>query len=336
MKCRAADTRPGALLQATLPTVMQDAHAAGALTRPPLMLSFDVEDWDQLVARNLGHASWDRRWRSFERQMRTIFDLLDEVEGRATFFLLGLTVKNYPDIIQEIVARGDEIASHGYGHEPVFLQTREQFAADINHGLEVIDAVAGVRPVGYRAPLFSINRDCLWALDVLAEAGFEYDSSQNDTPKVPRRIDAIPDGPYELRLASGRTLWEVPLGRVKRAGWSLPVGGGSYWRVLPSAMLRHAIRELVDETDSMATYFHPYEHDPAPLLAPIPIRPSRGQLLGGLRASLMSNIGRRFVTERFRTISRSYTWVTYHDALQRLRSSQAAGPRTLSPSGRLL
>lgn len=311
---------------------MQDVHAV----RPPLMLSFDIEDWDQLAARAIGHASWDRRWRSFERQMRTVFDLIDEVGGRATFFLLGMTIKNYPDIVQEIVARGDEIGCHGHGHELVYTLTREQFSADIDRSLELIDKVAGVRPIGYRAPAFSINRDTLWALEVLADAGFEYDSSQNDTPRVPRRLEGIPDHPYELQLPSGRTLWELPLGCVRRSRWALPIGGGSYWRVLPAVALRRGIGELIEETGSMATYFHPYEYDPGPLLTPIPVRASAAQMVFGLRTSLMANVGRRSVIDRFRTISRNYTWISYDDALQRLRSSQAAGPRSLSPSGRIL
>lgn len=315
---------------------MQDVHAMGASTRPPLMLSFDIEDWDQLAARALGHASWDRRWRSFERQMRAVFELIDEVGGRATFFLLGMTIKNYPDIVQEIVARGDEIGCHGHGHELVYQLTREQFSADIDRSLELIDKVAGVRPTGYRAPAFSINRDTLWALEVLADAGFEYDSSQNDTPRVPRRLEGIPDHPYELRLLSGRTLWEIPLGSVRRRQWALPIGGGSYWRVLPAAMLRLGIGELIEETGSMATYFHPYEYDPDSLLTPIPVRASAAQLVRGLRTSLLANLGRRSVTDRFRTISRNYTWTSYDEALQRLRSSQAAGPRSLSPSGRIV
>lgn len=315
---------------------MQDVHAVGASTRTPLMLSFDVEDWDQLVGRGLGHPSWDRRWRSFEHQMRAIFDLLDEVGGRATFFLLGLTIKNYPDIVQEIVARGDEIGCHGHGHELVHTLTRDQFSADLDRSLELIDKIAGVRPLGYRAPAFSINRDTLWALEILADAGFEYDSSQNDTPRVPRRLEGIPDHPYELRLISGRTLWEFPLGCVRRRRWALPIGGGSYWRVLPAAVLRLGIGELVEETGSMATYFHPYEYDPASLLAPIPVRASVAQLVRGARTSLLANFGRRSVTDRFRTISRKYTWIPYHEALQRLRSSQTAGPRSLSSSGRIV
>lgn len=315
---------------------MQDLRAAGASTRPPLMLSFDIEDWDQMAARASGHASWDRRWTSFERQMRAIFELIDEVGGRATFFLLGMTIKNYPDIVQEIVARGDEVACHGHGHELVYTLTREQFIADIDRSLELIDKVAGVRPIGYRAPAFSINRDTLWALEVLADAGFEYDSSQNDSPRIPRRLEGIPNHPYELRLLSGRTLWELPLGCVKRRQWALPIGGGSYWRVLPAAVLRLGIGELIDEAGAMATYFHPYEYDPRSLLTPIPVRAPFAKLIWGLRTSLVANLGRRSITDRFRAISRDYTWISYDDALQRLRSSQAAGPRSLSPSGRIV
>ena len=195
-----------------------------------LLLSIDFEDWHQLVHRRLGRADWDKRGPALERQTEAVLSLLDELEVRATFFVLGMTAERYPDLVREVAARGHEIASHGHAHERVYEQTRDEFRADLERGLEAVEAATGVRAVGYRAPAFSITRDSPWAYEELAAAGFEYDSSQYDSPRVPRRLEAIPRAPYRLRTESGAELWELPV-----AASRLPVGGGAYWRVLPTA-----------------------------------------------------------------------------------------------------
>src|SRR6266545_4101364 len=116
---------------------------------------------------------------------------------------------------------------------------------------ELVEDVSGRRPVSYRAPAFSINRRTPWAYEVLVEAGFRYDSSQYDSPRVPDRLGGIPDGPYRLTLGSS-DLWELPV-----STWGpLPIGGGSYWRVLPPRLIEAGLR------DFSVLYFHPYEFDP--------------------------------------------------------------------------
>jgi polysaccharide deacetylase family protein (PEP-CTERM system associated) len=168
-----------------------------------LLLSIDFEDWHQLVHRRLGRSDWDKRGPALERQTEVVLTLLDELGVKATFFVLGITAARYPELLQEIAARGHEIASHGHAHERVHAQTADSFRADVQRGLETIEARAGVRPIGFRAPAFSITRATPWAYDVLGELGFEYDSSQYDSPRVPNRIAPIPRAPYRLRAESG-------------------------------------------------------------------------------------------------------------------------------------
>ena len=158
--------------------------------RPQLALSFDFEDWHQLVGRNLGVPDWDRAGPALEGQTLRVLDLLDELGVQATFFLLGMSVANHRDLVREIVARGHEPACHGYAHERVHAQTPDDFRRDVERCVELIQDVCGRRPVAYRAPAFSINRDAIWAYELLAEAGFRVDSSQHDSPRVPRRIGA--------------------------------------------------------------------------------------------------------------------------------------------------
>ena len=124
--------------------------------RPALLLSVDFEDWFQLVHRRLGLADWDRRSAAFERQAAAAFDLLDELGAKATFFVLGITAERYPDLVQELAARGHEPASHGYAHARVHEQEPDEFRRDVERGVELVERLAGRRPVAYRAPAFSI------------------------------------------------------------------------------------------------------------------------------------------------------------------------------------
>ena len=299
--------------------------------QPHLLLSFDLEDWHQLVARDLGCANWDAPNEGFERQLRAIFGFLDGAGAKATFFLLGITMKNYPEIVAEIVSRGDEIACHGFGHDHVFRLSRDEFERDLDLSLETIARAGGPPPRGYRAPAFSINRDTLWAFDVLVERGFEYDASQYDSPKIPRRLGSMPRAPYRLMLPSGRSLIEFPLATARFRGWSLPVGGGSYWRVLPGAVLQHALRRT--GSDCASLYFHPYECDPQALRAPLPPKADARQRLRAGWYNLRYSIGRERVLPRLERVARHFPVTSYHDALEKVRRDPTLRTRSLSPAG---
>jgi polysaccharide deacetylase family protein (PEP-CTERM system associated) len=289
-----------------------------------LLLSFDFEDWHQLVHRRLGRPDWDRRGPALERQTEVVLRLLDELEVRATFFVLGMTAARYPDLVREIAERGHELASHGYAHERVYDQTRESFRADLERGLEAVGSAAGARPLGYRAPAFSITRAAPWAYDVLGELGFEYDSSQYDSPRVPNRIAPIPRAPYRLRAESGAELWELPV-----AAGRVPVGGGAYWRVLPTAAIARTLRGLIAQGAVPALYFHPYEFDPEPLRADG----------GGAAARLLGlrrNVARGSVATRLRKIAGEFPLLPYGTAVKDLAKRPGARAKTLSGAGLLV
>jgi polysaccharide deacetylase family protein (PEP-CTERM system associated) len=309
-----------------------EAPAAGG----PLLLSFDLEDFNQLVQRNLGVDGWDVRRPAFERQMGALFDLLDELNAKATFFLLGVTVRHYPEIAQEIASRGDEIACHGYDHQRVYEQTPDDFRRDLDSSLELIANLTGKRPIGYRAPAFSINRDTVWALEILAEQGLLYDSSQYDSRKIPQRIRPVPEAPYLLELPSGRTLWEFPITAWKIGRWVLPMGGGSYWRILPAPILRYAIRSALTRGDYPALYFHPYECDPRRLRVELGHSPSARQRIGAAYMSLLSNPGRRRVAARIRAIATHYGLVSHEQALAEIGTDNGPRKRALSERGVLV
>jgi polysaccharide deacetylase family protein (PEP-CTERM system associated) len=274
-----------------------------------LLLSIDFEDWHQLVHRRLGFANWDRPHTALERQTALLLDLLDQLGAKATFFLLGMTVANQRDLVAEIVRRGHEPASHGYAHVRVYDQTRDEFRADVERGAGLILDVTGRLPVTYRAPAFSINRRTPWAYDVLADAGFRYDSSQYDSPRVPDRLGDIPAEPYRLG-----ELWELPV-----------TGGGSYWRLLPPGSL-HEFAVL---------YFHPYEFGP-PLRAELPPDATARQRLAAAKVVAWRNLGRGLIEKRLRRIAQTHRLVSYDQAYGDIDRLYGARTRTLSPQGILV
>ena len=279
------------------------------MEKPRLLLSIDFEDWHQLVHRRLGFADWDRPHAALERQTLALLDLLDELGARATFFLLGMNAANHRDLAAEIVRRGHEPASHGYAHARVYEQTREELRADLERATAEIESATGRRPTAYRAPAFSINRRTPWAYDVLVEAGFRFDSSQYDTPRVPDRLGDIPTEPYRLG-----ELWELPV-----------TGGGSYWRVLPP----RGLRELA------VLYFHPYEFGPA-LRGELPRGAALGQRLAAAKVLAWRNAGRSLVERRLRRVAQTHRLVSYDQAYGDLDRLSGTRTRALSPQGVLV
>jgi len=293
--------------------------------RPRLLLSIDFEDWHQLVHRRLGLPDWDRPRPAFSPQVHALLDLLDDLGARATFFFLGMTAANYPELVRNVIARGHEPASHGFAHVRVHEQTRDEFRADLERSVEAIEHATGRRPVAYRAPAFSINRRSAWAYDVLAELGFRCDSSQYDSPRIRERIGGIPDVPYRLRLANGE-LWEFPV-----ATWGpLPIGGGSYWRILPAGVIARGLKEF------SVLYFHPYEFAPEPLRASLPPSPAARQRALAITRTAWRNTGRGLVGRRLRQIAQRYRLVSYDQAYDDVARRHGTGTRALSPEGVLV
>jgi polysaccharide deacetylase family protein (PEP-CTERM system associated) len=304
--------------------------------RPALLLSFDFEDWHQLVHRMLGLDDWDVRGEALERQTSALLELLDEIEASATFFLLGITARRYPDLVAEIVARGHEPASHGFAHERVHNQSRDEFRRDVAESVEVIEQHAGRRPLAYRAPAFSINRETPWAYEELAGLGFRYDSSLYDSPKVPNRIRGIPAAPYRLELEGGRELWELPISVTTIVGRPLPIGGGSYWRLLPRRALFAGLRRATEANPFLVLYFHPYELDPEPLHARLPPSPSPRQRLKAFERAAWRNAGRGLVARRLRAAAREFRLVSYEQAYGDIDQRYGARTRSLSREGVLV
>jgi polysaccharide deacetylase family protein (PEP-CTERM system associated) len=302
--------------------------------RRTVLLSFDFEDWHQLVRRQLGAPGWDSPNPEFVRQVAAVLDFLDEIGATATFFLLGMTAKNYPRLVDDVVARGHEPACHGYAHKRVFLQEREGFRTDLEEALELITQLTGRRPVGYRAPAFSINRDTVWAYRILSELGFLWDSSQYDSPRVPHRLRRIPDSPYLLVEPGGGRLIEIPLAVCPLLRVPLPLGGGSYWRILPCRVVSRALRGRGE--GPAALYFHPYEFDPRPLRVVLSPGSTVGQRARAAYRRTRANPGRSHLQQSLRRVAEEFSLVSYERGLEAVMDSCGERTRALSQDGVLV
>ncbi|HEX2710781.1 MAG TPA: XrtA system polysaccharide deacetylase [Candidatus Acidoferrales bacterium] len=247
---------------------------AGELVVPPgataakairHILSVDVEDYFQVeaFANVVSRESWDYWPCRVVESTRVALDLFDRHQAKATFFFLGWVAQRFPELVREVHSRGHELACHSFWHRPVYTLTPQEFREDTRRAREVIQQAAGVRVLGYRAPTWSITNSCLWALDILAEEGFAYDSSiypiRHDLYGVPGACRF----PYTLTCGNGKGLREFPPSTVRVAGVTLPVAGGGYLRILPFRFNEWAFRHIETKYGQpVVVYFHPWEFDP--------------------------------------------------------------------------
>ncbi len=228
------------------------------------VISVDVEDYFQVEAFSnvIKRGDWGQYPSRVEGNTRRLMDLFDESGVKATFFILGWVADKHPQIVREIVSRGHEPACHSYWHRLIYNLSPDEFRRDTALAKDCIEQAAGQKIFGYRAPSFSITRRCLWALDILSEMGFQYDSSI-----FPVRHDwyGIPDAPrkpFQISTRSG-LLTEYPMATFAFSRTpNLPVGGGGYLRMLPSWYTRLGMRRAWREGITVITYIHPWEIDP--------------------------------------------------------------------------
>jgi polysaccharide deacetylase family protein (PEP-CTERM system associated) len=227
-------------------------------------LTVDVEDYFQVSAFEycVDRSNWDRFESRVCRNTERLLEMFEEADVRATFFVVGWVADRFPHLVRAISRAGHELASHSYEHRLVYSTSPSHFREDLRRAKDAVESAAGVAIVGYRAPSYSITRRSLWALDVLIEEGYLFDSSI-----YPIRHDryGIADWPRHLHRIKrpGGSIWELPGSTVRWAGANLPIGGGGYFRLLPYAWTRQGIRRLNEREDQPSIfYLHPWEVDP--------------------------------------------------------------------------
>lgn len=227
-------------------------------------LTVDVEDYYQVeafstVVRRDQWSQWESR---VERNTRTLLALFARHNVCATFFTLGWVAERHPALIRDIVRAGHEIACHGYEHRLIYRQTPDEFRRDVQRARGILEDLTGQPVYGYRAPSYSITARSLWALDILIEEGFQYDSSIFPIHHDRYGMPEAERFPHVLTRNEGSII-EFPPSTVRLFGLNLPVSGGGYFRLFPFALFRQGLHRINQREAQPAIFFvHPWEVDP--------------------------------------------------------------------------
>jgi polysaccharide deacetylase family protein (PEP-CTERM system associated) len=229
-------------------------------------LTVDIEDYFQVesLADVVSRAEWLAWPRRVVANTHVLLELFAEQRVRATFFVLGWIAEHEPHLVREIVGAGHELACHGYEHRLIYKQTRDEFRKDVRSARARLEDVAGVRVDAYRAPSYSITRNSTWAVDVLIDEGFRYDSSMFPVHHDRYGMPKAERFPYLLSTSAGELI-EFPPSTVRLPALrcNVPVAGGGYFRIYPYRVFKAAFQHI-NRADGEPAMFvvHPWEIDP--------------------------------------------------------------------------
>ena len=273
-------------------------------------LAIDLEDWHQIVQWKIAGVIPPSSKSLFD-QMDYLLALLDQHQTKATFFTLGIVAQENPQLIRRIAALGHEIASHGYAHHCIYNISPELFREDARRSKLLLEDITGSPIAGYRAAEFSIVRRTLWALEVLAELGYSYDSS---IFPIRHRRYGIPDfdpGIYDYQLKNGHHLIEMPLSIYQWRKIRLPLAGGGYFRLIPLELINRAVAQLNKAKIPLITYFHPYEFNQTRLKSFDFFQPSSlREKIKGWRCDFLQNLGRKSVSAKLEALLRNFSFTS--------------------------
>lgn len=282
--------------------------------------SFDVEEHHRIEAA-VGLAVTPELQAEYGQRMevstRRLLDQLAAAGAKATFFVVGEIGRTHPALIRAMCDAGHEVGSHSWDHCRVHRFTPASFREDLLRSKDVLEQATGAEVSGFRAPTFSIVRETGWAVDVLAECGFAYDSSVFPVRHDRYGIPDAPRGPFRA-VGREREILELPLVTYRVAGFNLPVAGGGYFRLFPLAVMRAGLRQVA-QADPPAVgmlYFHPWEFDPDQPRLPLK-RLSRWRTYVG--------IGR--TTRRLAALLAGYTFRRAIDVAREIEKSGVELPR---------
>lgn len=227
-------------------------------------LTVDVEDYFQVAAFSdkIKYDCWDNYQLRVEANTNKLLELFDTHEVKATFFILGWIAERIPSLVKTIHEQGHEIACHGYSHQLIYKQDIKTFTDETCKAKQILEDICGDKVTGYRAASYSITRDSLWALDVLKNLGFVYDSSIVPVHHDYYGIPGMPRFPYNIDTPDGNQLIEFPPSTLSLPLMNLPVGGGGYFRLFPYWFTQRALHRI-NNHDNMPFifYLHPWEID---------------------------------------------------------------------------
>jgi polysaccharide deacetylase family protein (PEP-CTERM system associated) len=248
----------------------------------PDALSVDVEEYFHATVFEgvIPRTEWESRRGRVAGPVRRLLDAFAAWDVRATFFFLGWVAEREPALVRAVCDAGHEVASHGSDHRLVSDLSPDAFREDLRRVKGTLESITGHAVIGYRAPTFSITERTLWALPILAEEGFAYDSSVFPIRHDRYGIPGFPRHPVRLRFGD-RSLVEVPPSAWRVGPWNAPLAGGGYLRLLPLALFRAGHRAIRREGRPVVLYVHPWELDPGQPRVPLG-RLARARHYGGL------------------------------------------------------
>ncbi len=226
-------------------------------------LSIDVEEYFHPNAMDdvVRPSDWESLPHRVEQNTHKILEILSAHDARATFFVLGWVAERFPSLVKEIGRRGHEIACHGFAHRLVYQLGPERFRADVERARLLLEDLTGGPVAGFRAASYSIVESSMWALDILIELGFAYDSSIFPIRHDIYGIPSFSRFPVRVRRPAGEIL-EIPPSTVRLLGRNWPVAGGGYFRLLPYWLTRLSLRWINRHEGRPAmVYLHPWEID---------------------------------------------------------------------------
>ena len=227
-------------------------------------LTVDVEDYFQVsaFAENINQKDWDSHPLRVENNTQKLLDMFDEYQLKATFFVLGWVAERQKDLVLEIAKRGHEVACHGYSHQLVYNQSAEVFREETVRAKSILEDIIQQPVRGYRAASYSITEKSKWALDILAESGFIYDSSIFPVRHDRYGMPGTPEHPYRLETPAGHSIIEFPISTAKIINYRLPVAGGGYFRLYPYWLSKMGLKQINRQQKPFIFYLHPWEIDP--------------------------------------------------------------------------
>lgn len=304
------------------------AEFAGVRGGPPCCVSIDVEEYFHIEAAQgtIPRERWDQWPSRVEGNVQLLLDLFDRHKIRGTFFFLGVVAARHPRLAPRVAAAGHEIASHGTGHQRLHRLEPASFRRDLCDSRKLLEDQVGRAVLGYRAPTFSVVPRTAWAIDVLVEAGLQYDASIFPVTHPQYGVPQAPDRPFLVRgRTGGPTILEVPpltwspagpLARCLCRGRKLAVAGGGYFRLLPLWFMKKGLSQAAATNRPAVLYFHPWEFDPDMPRMPLP-RVGRLRTYTGLRAA---------AAKLDQIMSRRARWTPIAEVLPELRAQAEARP----------
>jgi len=296
-------------------TIQEDATAYNAPVKHAMTV--DVEDYFQVsaFAQVINPADWDKWPSRVEANTETLLLLFERANIKATFFVLGWVAERYPALVSQIANAGHEIASHGYSHQLIYKQSPAVFKEETLKSKQILEDIVQQAVVGYRAASYSITQESLWALDILGELGFTWDSSIFPVHHDRYGMPGTPEEPYNILTRQQHTLKEFPLTTAKIMGLAIPAAGGGYFRQYPYFLSRYLFEKAsLNGAKPRVFYLHPWEIDPDQPRVPNAGRLSNFRHYTNLKRCL-PRLERMLQDFNFGTVSESLASYEIHQSL---------------------